>query len=185
MKRTKSSEPSKSGSLTVQMKSNPVAVVPQSAALQSTGSASPHQGPQPVRDSNGDVIIDNVYVLNRKIRTDRIEVMLPMLHHVGIYPQVWEAYELPEDPTKGCLYSHKNIMRDIFIHNYKWALILEDDVDFDVTFRDQLADLMHNRVKEGVDLVYLGVVNEEAIITGHNSTKTIFKKASKPRLVFD
>lgn len=99
-------------------------------------------------DDLNNTVFDNVYLLNREIRVDRLKTMLPMLKHVGIFPKVFTAIDksLPQfqdspDNVKGiraCLESHRAILRDVIKNEYKWTLILEDDVNFNVSFKYDL-----------------------------------------------
>lgn len=106
-----------------------------------------------------------------------------MLNTAGIHPQIFDAVEPERDPVKGCYYSHYSILRDIFVNGYEWAIVLEDDVDFDVSFKYELIALMDTQVlphRDSVEMVFLGVFRDEGIETGFNATRQFLSPTKRP-----
>lgn len=106
-----------------------------------------------------------------------------MLDYSGIYPQIWDAVE-HQDGEKGCLFSHKEVLRDIIIQNYTWSLVFEDDVDFDVSLVQQLDKLKSDLITPEMHMVYLGVFNEVGIERLHKSDRTILVESKRPSGAF-
>ena len=91
-------------------------------------------------------VFENVYLLNRAERMDRLGTLLAMLKYVDIKPQVFTAidkssYEVKDwhkPAERACYLSHRAMLRDIIINEFKWSLILEDDIDFQRSFKSDL-----------------------------------------------
>jgi hypothetical protein len=61
-------------------------------------------------------------------------------------------------------------------------LALEDDLDFDESFRGQLATVMNYLVQDDtdIDVVYIGTVDEDGIAEGVNTKEMFMSNASRP-----
>ena len=101
---------------------------------------------------------------------DRLRVVKPMLNYVGINPQVFTAidkdsYEFRDAPNKGelgCFESHRAISRDVIVNDYKWSLVLEDDINFNITFKEDLIKYMKLVLESEptAEMVYFGTFAE-------------------------
>lgn len=61
-------------------------------------------------------------------------------------------------------------------------MALEDDLDFDESFRGQLATVMNYLVQDDtdIDVVYIGTVDEDGIAEGVNAKEMFMSNASRP-----
>ena len=122
--------------------------------------------PYSINDDSSNPIFDHVFLLNRARRMDRLEIVLPMLNHVGINPNVFTAvdknsYEVKdwEKPAeRACFESHRSMLRQIIINKYNWTLILEDDINFNTTFKTNLIEYRNLVIKSHptAQMIYFG-----------------------------
>ncbi|KAL2189941.1 glycosyltransferase family 25 protein [Thermothelomyces heterothallicus CBS 203.75] len=120
-----------------------------------------HQGWAPAGDSlrdirNSTLGFEHIFVVGLPSRSDRRDniVLQAALSDIqvefidGVLGQdipdkaipTSPDHKRPADPVLGCWRGHMNAVREIVRRNLTSALILEDDVDWDVRIRDQLQD---------------------------------------------
>lgn len=122
-------------------------------------------------------MVDQVYVLNMEKRPERLEHFHAECERVGFKPnnlQVFNAVDgtnIPHTDDRlnyikrllkpgeiGCALSHFEMWRDIVKNDYKYALILEDDVVFNDNFVENLNSLMGD-LPLGTWIVQIGVLH--------------------------
>ena len=131
-------------------------VDPPEAATESVHPASSRL-PESFPISNATLGFEKIFVINLPSRSDRRDTLTLMTAYEGIQvdwqmavrgeevdPKAWPAHwqaegKQPTTTELGCWRSHVNVLRLIVEKRYKTALILEDDVDWDVRLKSQLA----------------------------------------------
>ena len=138
----------------------------------------------PVSSTKSKLGLDEIYVINLAYRTDRRDRLQATFDLLNISVRFFEAVDgkhtidqaylerlqlrlLPDyqDPYHqrpmnygelGCFFSHYFIWQDMIEKNYvNGAIILEDDVRFDVYFKYKLERVLANRSLDW-DIIYLG-----------------------------
>jgi len=107
-----------------------------------------------------------IFVVNLPHRTDRLNDMKTKLDNLGLTFTRWEAtdgrtLEVPEDSRKygernaqgilGCLTSHVSLIKHAKEKQYKYIVVLEDDIVLAEDFVERV-----NSVDRGFDMLYLG-----------------------------
>ena len=101
-------------------------------------------------------IVDKVYCISLKNRTDRRKKIKKHLKNRKINFQFFNAIRNKEDPAKGCLQSHLEIIKKAKKDKLKAVMILEDDCFFE---KKPTLEIPPN----DWDMLYLGGNLEEVI----------------------
>ncbi|KAJ1962186.1 hypothetical protein GGI12_002796 [Dipsacomyces acuminosporus] len=148
----------------------------------SSSSISPELGDENLKDTPAPATgtklgFDHVYVINLERRRDRRQIMGKLMSYLNIQYELFRATNETEvDNTnktgpvdikyhirpaeRACMRSHMNVLKDIVIHGYQHALILEDDVDFEADIKSRMGDLLPH-VPAAWDILYLGHCSRE------------------------
>ncbi|KAJ1934305.1 hypothetical protein FBU59_005741, partial [Linderina macrospora] len=123
---------------------------------------------QPAPATGRKLGFEHIYVINAEHREDRKKTMSKLMAFMNIDFELFRATNKTEidSPERrvfrpgdekwqqvppqhhirslelACMRSHMNALNDVVIHNYKTALLLEDDVDMEVDIKERLGDLL-------------------------------------------
>lgn len=133
------------------------------APYSSWSSSSPKTSSLPQVDSTKIAPFDNMYIINPAHRTDRIVTTIKMFRHIGLEPTVIDGVNkiIYENKTfksagmKACRESHRKALRQVVLNQDRFAIIFEDDIDFQVDFADQLREF-GKQVPVDWDMVHFG-----------------------------
>ena len=101
--------------------------------------------------------IDHTYCISIKERNDRRILVKQECKKINLKFQFALTDKDIDDPIRGCLTSHIYCINHAKQNKYKYILILEDDVKFDI---ENINNIINNKVKLNIpcdfDMLYLG-----------------------------
>ena len=109
---------------------------------------------------------NNTFCINLNHRKDRWDRIEKIFNNIKLDVTRWEA-TTPDKVTdkiegspgqQGCAQSHINIWRHIIKNNIDYALVLEDDVSFDIKWREKLSNFPY----ENFNLILLNTNNHDS-----------------------
>jgi glycosyl transferase, family 25 len=123
-----------------------------------------HRDPRMILD-----VIDAIYIINLKTRTDRLKEMQEQFARIGVdildarskvivfeAVRPSEAGEFPTIGTRGCFMSHLGVLEDAIRKGFERVLICEDDLDFSEAFISRQNFYARWFNEQQWDLFYLG-----------------------------
>ncbi|CAG8620770.1 22419_t:CDS:1 [Cetraspora pellucida] len=145
------------------------------------------------RSSNRTLSFDHIYVIHLDHRTDRLEKLNELSSYLGLDLDYFTAVSRYNErflrkfgtgnmnpSQKACYLSHHLIYRQIIDKGYKSALILEDDVDFELNITAIMADI-HHELPLFWDVLYVGHCNErKGELVGNSSYAHKLYKSMRP-----
>ncbi|CAG8722312.1 1768_t:CDS:2, partial [Dentiscutata erythropus] len=123
---------------------------------------------KPFKSSNRTLGFDHIYIVHLDYRTDRRERLDELASYLGLDfdylsaiskndEQILRKYGSADmiSPQKACYLSHCFIYKEIIDKGYNNALILEDDVDFELNITAIMTDI-HRDLPASWEMLYVG-----------------------------
>jgi len=114
--------------------------------------------------------IDDCYIINLDKRPDRWEEITNHLKDLNITKyQRFSAVENVEHPLIGSSMSHYNVIKNAYLNNQKYIMVLEDDCIFIDPYRLNYSDILGFLKNNYFDVFYLGITVERHCMKYVNS----------------
>lgn len=122
--------------------------------------------------------LDGLYIINQPSRTDRLVTTMKMFHHIKLRPTIVDGIDmLPYKNAKlrnpswrAAMEAHRHAIRRIIVNEDKTGLVMEDDIDVDMEFKQQIQAVVDSLPDEW-GIVFFGHCAEKEGVVVTNVTR--------------